>query len=155
MPPGNADPIGWVHHRQVEKLVRELPHGLHAVPAKRLCCHSTPQSPKRSPSGSVDTVGAAMGTTRAHRAEMVSPISRAQDRHWLKYLSSTRPQKATAAAEMYQAAIQNPEKAVYWKLTIEFGRMFERMYRQWCQVCIRELEELRQKQTDEVKERSI
>ena len=63
--------------------------------------------------------------------------------------------QATAAAEMYQAAIQNPEKAVYWKLTIEFGRMFERMYRQWCQVCIRELEELRQKQTDEVKERSI
>ena len=61
--------------------------------------------------------------------------------------------QATAAAEMYRQAIQNPEKAVYWKLTIEFGRMFERMYRQWCQVCVEELEALQQKQTEETGER--
>ena len=61
--------------------------------------------------------------------------------------------QATAAAEMYQAAVDDPEKAVYWKLTIEFGRMFERMYRQWCQVCVQELETLRQKQNDETEER--
>lgn len=61
--------------------------------------------------------------------------------------------KATATAELYQAAVHDPEKAVYWKLTIEFGRMFERMYRQWCQICVRELEALRQKQNDETEER--
>ena len=61
--------------------------------------------------------------------------------------------QATAAAEMYRQAIQNPEKAVYWKLTIEFGRMFERMYRQWCQICVQELESLQQRQNDETRER--
>lgn len=63
--------------------------------------------------------------------------------------------QATAAAEMYRQAIQCPERAVYWKLTIEFGRMFERMYRQWCQVCIRELEALQQKQKDEREDREV
>lgn len=63
--------------------------------------------------------------------------------------------QAAAAAEMYRQAIQNPEKAVYWKLTIEFGRMFERMYRQWCQICVEELEALRQKQTEETEGSSV
>ena len=63
--------------------------------------------------------------------------------------------QATAAAEMYRQAIQCPERAVYWKLTIEFGRMFERLYGQWCQVCIRELEALQQKQKDERKDREV
>ena len=61
--------------------------------------------------------------------------------------------QATAAAEMYRQSIQNPEKAVYWKLTIEFGRMFEQMYRQWCQICVQELESLQQRQNDETRER--
>ena len=63
--------------------------------------------------------------------------------------------QATAAAEMYQAAIQNPEKAVYWKLTIEFGRMFERMYRQWCQICVQELESLQQNQKNGTEEKEV
>jgi len=63
--------------------------------------------------------------------------------------------QATAAAEMYRQAIQNPEKAVYWKLTIEFGRMFERMYRQWCQICVQELESLQQNQKNGTEEKEV
>ena len=51
-------------------------------------------------------------------------------------------QQASANADMYQQAVNHPEKAVYWKLTIEFGRMYEKMQREWCKYCIRELEKL-------------
>ena len=40
-----------------------------------------------------------------------------------------------------------PEKAIYWKLTIEFGRMYEKMQREWCDYCIKELEEFRRLKT--------
>ena len=63
--------------------------------------------------------------------------------------------QAAAAADWYRQAVDDPEKAVYWKLTIEFGRMFERMYQQWCQVCVQELEALRQKQKDEGEEGDV
>ena len=52
-------------------------------------------------------------------------------------------QQAAANAEMYRQALNCPEKAVYWRLTIEFGRMYEQMQREWCEYCIRTLEELR------------
>lgn len=63
--------------------------------------------------------------------------------------------QAAATAELYQAAVNDPEKAVYWKLTIEFGRMYERMHREWCEHCIRELEALQQKQKDGTEEREV
>ena len=50
--------------------------------------------------------------------------------------------QVSASADMYQQAIRHPEKAVYWKLTIEFGRMYEKMQQEWCRYCIRELEKL-------------
>ena len=50
--------------------------------------------------------------------------------------------KAFADADLYQQAVDHPEKAVYWKLTIEFGRMYERMQQEWCDYCIGELEKL-------------
>ncbi len=53
--------------------------------------------------------------------------------------------QASDKAELYRQAIGQPEKAVYWKLTIEFGRMYEKMHREWCELCIRELEELQRK----------
>ena len=52
-------------------------------------------------------------------------------------------EQASAKAGLYQAAVGHPEKAVYWKLTIEFGRMYEKMQRAWCDYCIRELEAFR------------
>ena len=50
--------------------------------------------------------------------------------------------QASANAEMYRQALSCPEKAVYWRLTIEFGRMYEKMQREWCDYCIRTLEGL-------------
>ena len=50
--------------------------------------------------------------------------------------------QASEKAGLYEQAVSRPEKAVYWKLTIEFGRMYEQMQRRWCEYCIRELESL-------------
>ena len=54
--------------------------------------------------------------------------------------------QAAAAADMYRQAVDHPDKAVYWKLTIEFGRMYRKMQCEWCEYCIRELEGLRRTQ---------
>ena len=51
--------------------------------------------------------------------------------------------QVTASADLYRQAVSQPEKAIYWKLTIEFGRMYEKVQREWCEYCIRELEGLR------------
>lgn len=48
--------------------------------------------------------------------------------------------QVSASADLYRQAMEHPEKSVYWKLTIEFGRMYEKMQREWCEYCIRELE---------------
>ncbi len=61
--------------------------------------------------------------------------------------------QAAASADFYRQAIDHPEKAVYWMLTIEFGRMYEKMQRKWCDYCIRTLEDLQHKQDKEKKER--
>ena len=51
--------------------------------------------------------------------------------------------QVSAAADLYRQAVDHPEKAIYWKLTIEFGRMYEKMQRAWCEYCLRELEDFR------------
>ena len=43
----------------------------------------------------------------------------------------------------YKEMIDDPLKALYWKFTIDFGVMYDRMLREWCDNCIRELEELK------------
>ncbi len=53
--------------------------------------------------------------------------------------------RVSADADTYRKAIDHPEKAIYWKLTIEFGRMYEKMQREWCEYCIQTLEEFRRK----------
>ena len=50
--------------------------------------------------------------------------------------------QVSASAAQYRQAVDRPEKALYWKLTIEFGRMYEKMQQEWCEYCIRELEKL-------------
>ncbi|MBR1584976.1 MAG: PadR family transcriptional regulator [Clostridia bacterium] len=55
--------------------------------------------------------------------------------------------QAAANADMYRQAVDHPEKAVYWKLTIAFGQMYESMQRAWCDYCIRELTALQRAQT--------
>ena len=56
--------------------------------------------------------------------------------------------QAARTTDLYRQAVCHPEKAVYWKFTIEYGRMFEKMHREWCEYCIRELEELQKTQGD-------
>ena len=43
----------------------------------------------------------------------------------------------------YKEMIDDPLKALYWKFTIDFGVMYDRMLKEWCDNCIRELEELK------------
>ena len=54
--------------------------------------------------------------------------------------------QAIANADMYRQAVDHPEKAIYWKFTIQYGRMMEQMHREWFDECIRELEELQRRQ---------
>lgn len=56
--------------------------------------------------------------------------------------------QASEKAELYRQAIAHPEKAIYWKLTIEFGHMYEKMQRDWCEYCVRELEAFQRMKED-------
>ena len=61
-------------------------------------------------------------------------------------LNSSRqnlPNMPQVRISLLRSAVDHPEKAIYWKLTIEFGRMYEKVQREWCEYCIRELEGLR------------
>lgn len=56
---------------------------------------------------------------------------------------------ADSASRKYASVINDPQKALYWKFTIRFGVMYEKMFREWCEDCIRELDELqREKSVD-------
>lgn len=54
---------------------------------------------------------------------------------------------ANEARKEYEKILDNPEKAVYWQFTIEFGLMYEKMLREWSEHCIRELEALKNEHT--------
>lgn len=45
--------------------------------------------------------------------------------------------------EQYARLINDPLKALYWKMTAEFGAMYLEMYLQWVKNCKKELEELK------------
>ncbi|MCR4850852.1 MAG: PadR family transcriptional regulator [Lachnospiraceae bacterium] len=44
----------------------------------------------------------------------------------------------------YRRKIDDPLKALYWKFTIDFGVMYERMLDEWCDNCANELERLKE-----------
>ncbi len=44
--------------------------------------------------------------------------------------------------EQYQNQIPDPQKALYWKMTIAYGVMYMKMLQEWSAQCIAELEEL-------------
>ena len=46
-------------------------------------------------------------------------------------------------SESYRKKINDPLKALYWKFTIDFGVMYERMLEEWCDNCANELERLK------------
>ena len=55
--------------------------------------------------------------------------------------------------DFYQRAIDDPDKALYWKLTVAYGLMAGEMHRAWCDYCIRELEELQRTKKGRDRER--
>ena len=47
---------------------------------------------------------------------------------------------AAGAVAAYAAQMGDPEKALFWKFTIEYGKMHEEMLRAWSEKCMKELE---------------
>ncbi len=43
----------------------------------------------------------------------------------------------------YASMIDDPMKALYWKMTVEYGKMYMKMQDQWIESCIRQMEELK------------
>ena len=39
------------------------------------------------------------------------------------------------SVEDYAATLDDPRKALYWRMTAEFGLMYEQMVRDWCARC--------------------
>lgn len=52
-------------------------------------------------------------------------------------------QNPSKNVEMYEKVIQNPQKALYWKMTMEYGFMYAKMLHEWVDKCISELEEIK------------
>ena len=52
-------------------------------------------------------------------------------------------------SDNYSSQIDEPLKAIYWKFTIDFGVMFEKMIQEWCNNCANELERLKGEQHHE------
>lgn len=48
--------------------------------------------------------------------------------------------KVNQVSSEYGKLIDDPLKALYWKFTIDFGVMYEKMVREWSENCIKELE---------------
>ena len=45
--------------------------------------------------------------------------------------------------EQYSKKLNDTSKALYWKMTVEYGLMFSEMYGKWIDKCISELEEIK------------
>ena len=52
----------------------------------------------------------------------------------------THIQEPNGKAGFYENAINEPMKALYWKMTIEYGVMYMKMIKEWSEKCISELE---------------
>ena len=50
-------------------------------------------------------------------------------------------------AGFYENAINEPMKALYWKMTIEYGVMYMKMIKEWSEKCISELEGIKDEYT--------
>ena len=49
----------------------------------------------------------------------------------------------------YQNLVKNPEKALYWKMTVDYGIMYIKMLNEWTAKCIAELENLKYESSDD------
>lgn len=53
------------------------------------------------------------------------------------------------SAARYAKEIENGEKALYWQMTLEFGMMYEQMFRAWCGRCVEKLERFKEERSNE------
>lgn len=58
------------------------------------------------------------------------------------FLTRLRSEPSEKVAD-YSANLKDPLKAVYWKMTEEFGVMYSQMYLNWVEKCKKELEEIK------------
>ena len=47
----------------------------------------------------------------------------------------------------YQSKVDDPQKSLYWQMTVDFGVAYAQMYKQWINHCIKQLEELKHEDT--------
>ncbi len=57
--------------------------------------------------------------------------------NFLKALQTEPPD-----VDAYASRVNDPQKALYWKMTVEYGVMYAQMHLRWAENCKRELEEL-------------
>lgn len=55
----------------------------------------------------------------------------------------TQFQSEPPKVEDYAKNLRDPMNAIYWKMTVDFGAMYIKMYFEWVQKCKKELEEIR------------
>ena len=48
-----------------------------------------------------------------------------------------------SVSRQYEKGMKDRLRALYWKFTIDFGVMYEKMLREWSKNCIKELETLK------------
>lgn len=51
-------------------------------------------------------------------------------------------EKPPVSVNQYAKEIKNPEQAIYWNMTIEYGVMYMDMLRRWSEICIERLKKL-------------
>ena len=66
---------------------------------------------------------------------------------FLTRLKAEPPEKVDA----YSVHLKDPIKALYWKMTVEYGVMYAQMYSQWVEKCKKELEDIR----DDVNQKAL
>lgn len=59
----------------------------------------------------------------------------------------TQLQNEPPNVEGYSKLVENPINALYWKMTVEFGKMYVQMYLSWVEKCKKELEAIRYEHT--------
>ena len=47
----------------------------------------------------------------------------------------------------YAEVVNDPMKVLYWKMTVEYGKMYAKMYLEWVEKCKKELEAIRDEHT--------
>ena len=61
----------------------------------------------------------------------------------------SRMQGSPPNVDGYADAVSDPLKTVYWRMTVEYGIMYSKMYMSWIEKCKKELEEIKNENTSD------